>query len=86
MNIKLGLKTGLIFIFSLTLLALASLASADGVKYLYDDIGQLKKVVDEDGNVATYNYDALGNLLSITRSTGGYSHWRLLISLLKLLR
>ncbi|MEW6215702.1 MAG: IPT/TIG domain-containing protein, partial [Nitrospirota bacterium] len=46
-------------------------STGEAVTYLYDDIGQLKKVVDENGNVATYNYDALGNLLSITRSTGG---------------
>lgn len=49
----------------------SSLALAADLKYLYDDLGQLKKVVDEAGNVATYNYDAVGNLLSITRSTGG---------------
>jgi YD repeat-containing protein len=29
------------------------------------------QVVDGQGNVATYNYDAVGNLLSIIRSTGG---------------
>ena len=28
-------------------------------------------MVDGKGNVATYTYDAVGNLLSITRSTGG---------------
>jgi YD repeat-containing protein len=39
------------------------------VQYLYDDVGRLIKVVDPSGNVATYNYDAVGNLLSITRST-----------------
>ncbi len=71
MKIKHWSKTGLIFIFSLMLLTLASSAFADGVKYLYDDIGQLKKVVDEEGNVASYNYDVLGNLLSIARSAGG---------------
>jgi YD repeat-containing protein len=29
-------------------------------------------VVDGQGNVATYNYDAVGNPLSITRNTGKY--------------
>jgi YD repeat-containing protein len=28
-------------------------------------------VIDGQGNVATYTYDAVGNLLSITRNTGG---------------
>ena len=39
------------------------------IQYFYDDIGRLTKVIDESGNVATYSYDAVGNLLSITRST-----------------
>jgi len=33
----------------------------------------LTTVVDPSGNVATYNYDAVGNLLSITRSTSSPS-------------
>jgi YD repeat-containing protein len=39
------------------------------VQYFYDDLGRLTKVVDQNGNVATYRYDAVGNLLSITRTT-----------------
>jgi YD repeat-containing protein len=39
------------------------------VQYFYDDVGRLSRVVDTNGNVATYYYDAVGNLLSITRST-----------------
>jgi YD repeat-containing protein len=31
-------------------------------------LGRLVKVVDQNGNIATYSYDAVGNLLSITRS------------------
>src|SRR6267378_2239522 len=34
---------------------------------------RLTTVVDPSGNVATYNYDAVGNLLSITRSTSSPS-------------
>ncbi len=48
-----------------------TLAVADQAQYIYDDLGRLSKVIDGQGNVATYNYDAVGNLLSITRSTGG---------------
>jgi YD repeat-containing protein len=40
--------------------------STGPVQYVYDDLGRLVKVVDQNGNVATYNYDAAGNLLSIT--------------------
>ena len=32
-------------------------------------LGRLTQVIDPSGNTATYNYDAVGNLLSITRST-----------------
>ena len=45
--------------------------SADQAQYIYDDLGRLAKVIDGQGNVATYNYDAVGNLLSLTRNTGG---------------
>jgi len=44
---------------------------ADQAHYIYDDLGRLSQVIDGQGNVATYNYDAVGNLLSITRNTGG---------------
>lgn len=35
------------------------------VHYIYDDLGRLAAVVDEDGNAATYSYDAVGNILAI---------------------
>jgi YD repeat-containing protein len=46
-------------------------AVADTAHYIYDDLGRLSQVIDGQGNVVTYNYDAVGNLLSITLSTGG---------------
>lgn len=46
---------------------------ADQAQCIYDDLGRLSQVIDGQG-VATYNYDAVGNLLSITRSTGGCRH------------
>ena len=42
--------------------------SGSPVQYFYDDLGRLVKVVDQNGNFATYSYDAVGNLLSITRA------------------
>ncbi|WP_175304441.1 RHS repeat domain-containing protein [Candidatus Nitrospira nitrificans] len=44
---------------------------ADQAQYIYDDLGRLSQMIDGQGNVATYTYDAVGNLLSITRNTGG---------------
>ncbi|MBX9659928.1 MAG: Ig-like domain-containing protein [Nitrospiraceae bacterium] len=56
----------------LMLCALApTLVVADQAQYIYDDLGRLSQVIDGQGNVATYSYDAVGNLLSITRNTGG---------------
>lgn len=50
--------------------ALPALAQGSSpVQYFYDDLGRLTKVVDQSGNLAVYHYDAVGNLLSITRST-----------------
>jgi YD repeat-containing protein len=49
---------------SIILLLISHAAFADEVKYTYDDLGRLYQVVDSQGNVATYNYDAVGNLLS----------------------
>ena len=37
-------------------------------QYLYDDIGQLTKVVDSTGIVIEYIYDAVGNMLEVRRS------------------
>ena len=53
-------------------LAIASaplLGQGGGVRYYYDDAGRLIQVIDQNGSVATYSYDAVGNLLSITRSS-----------------
>ena len=40
---------------------------ADAPAYVYDDAGRLTAVIDPTGDTAIYNYDAVGNLLSITR-------------------
>jgi YD repeat-containing protein len=43
--------------------------TAETLQASYDDDGQLIKVIDPSGNVTTYTYDAIGNMLSITTST-----------------
>lgn len=37
------------------------------IHYIYDDLGRLVGMVDQDGNAATYTYDAVGNILAIGR-------------------
>ncbi len=43
-------------------------AQADEQHYVYDPLGRLQKVIDPVGHAATYYYDAVGNLLAITRT------------------
>lgn len=65
--VRKAMLTDLIF---LLLVGVASpLWAQNNVQYVYDGLGRLTQVIDPSGNVATYNYDAVGNLLSITRST-----------------
>ena len=56
-------------LWTAVLLVSPAQVSADQATYIYDDLGHLSQVIDGQGNVTTYNYDAVGNLLSITRST-----------------
>src|SRR6059036_981846 len=46
---------------------------ADQAQYFYDELGRLTAVVDGQGNVAVYTYDAVGNLLSVQRFSAGGS-------------
>jgi len=59
----------LAFVLRTLLISLVAVgaAHAAGVTYTYDDLGRLHQVIDQDGNVATYNYDAVGNIVSIER-------------------
>ncbi|MCZ7624703.1 MAG: IPT/TIG domain-containing protein [Candidatus Methylomirabilis sp.] len=50
-------------------LAVSAQAQVASVSYLYDDLGRLMRVVNENNECATYEYDAVGNILSIKRST-----------------
>src|ERR1041385_3019986 len=40
-------------------------------QYFYDSRNQLARVIDSAGNVITYSYDEVGNILAITRTTVG---------------
>jgi YD repeat-containing protein len=59
--------TSLIFVFLLGFVP--PVWAQSNVQYVYDALGRLTQVIDPSGNAAVYNYDAVGNLLSITRST-----------------
>jgi YD repeat-containing protein len=61
---------GSIWALVITILA-TSLVSAQGgnISYIYDELGRLIAVVDQNGETARYAYDAVGNLLSISRQS-----------------
>ena len=44
------------------------IGAQSGVRYIYDELGRLVGVIDPNGDAAAYHYDAVGNLLSITRT------------------
>lgn len=46
-------------------------AQTEPVRYVYDELGRLVVVIDETGAAAIYQYDAVGNLLAITRQNAG---------------
>jgi YD repeat-containing protein len=46
-------------------------ADAPGVEYGYDELGRLVFVSDQTGSAATYTYDAVGNLIAISRVDSG---------------
>jgi YD repeat-containing protein len=47
------------------------LLTAQGITYVYDKAGRLTAVVNASGESAVYTYDAVGDLLSITRRPTG---------------
>jgi YD repeat-containing protein len=53
-------------VFLVGVLCLPAAPSADQAQYFYDPLGRLSAVIDGQGNIAVYSYDAVGNLLSIT--------------------
>jgi len=66
-------REGLAYGIALVALALSLTGPADAVAditYVYDELDRLVRVIRADGEAATYSYDAVGNLLSITRSSG----------------
>jgi YD repeat-containing protein len=52
---------------AVSLATLPAIAQQANVNYVYDELGRLVAVIDQQGDVARYNYDAVGNLLSIER-------------------
>ena len=56
-------------LWAAVLLVSSALVPADQETYSYDDLARLPQVIDGQGNVATYKYDAVGKLLLIARST-----------------
>lgn len=58
-----------LFVSVYILLVIPSLLFADSVEYLYDDLGRLVRVTGASNNRMLYQYDEVGNLMSITKET-----------------
>ena len=56
-------------IAGVALLTCASAQSLTTFEYLYDSLNQLSRVIDSEGNVLTYTYDQVGNILAVDRTT-----------------
>ena len=53
----------------LFLFSIVPSSSSNTLQYVYDDLGRLNVAADENGNYAVYEYDEVGNLLSISNGT-----------------
>jgi YD repeat-containing protein len=60
-------RISLLSLVLLIVLPVTASAQAANVQYVYDPLGRLTGVIDQQGNVARYTYDAVGNLLAIER-------------------
>ncbi len=54
-----------LLVFFLLILAFAHICHAGQSQYIYDDLGRLSRVIDQDGNYLFYEYDSVGNLTAI---------------------
>jgi YD repeat-containing protein len=53
------------------LLLIPALVAAQTWQYLYDEVGRLKSAIAPSGDRADYEYDAVGNIVAIRRSSAG---------------
>lgn len=64
------IRHGLVVI-ALLVCATFALAQSGPIRYVYDELGRLIGVIDQNGDAASYHYDAVGNLTGITRTSAG---------------
>jgi RHS repeat-associated protein len=68
---SIALASGIAALLGALLLSFATPAFAD-IRYLYDELGRLVRVIREDGEAASYHYlsDGLGSILGLTDAAG----------------
>jgi YD repeat-containing protein len=63
------LPSSLTFLLAILVSVRCPAQSAAGIKAYYDDSGRIIKVIDSSGNEIDYTYDAVGNIIQITRGS-----------------
>lgn len=62
---------GIVFLIAILSFSASDTLSQNSEQYFYGNLGRLTRVLQSDGQIATYQYDTVGNLLGIFRTTGG---------------
>ena len=61
------IRRALLIIIGWILILTVQAVQGQEIRYVYDDLGRLIAVMDQQGNIAIYEYDAVGNILAIRR-------------------
>jgi YD repeat-containing protein len=64
---KNSIKNILVICLAVIVFTLSATAQSGTTQYVYDDNGRLKAIIAPNGETSVYEYDAAGNILSITR-------------------
>lgn len=75
MQVPHSLQKKILFCLLVIIFATAASTNSSGsnVQYIYDDLGRLNKTIDEDGVFSVYEYDEVGNLISLATTSSNNS-------------
>jgi hypothetical protein len=59
--------------FFVVVYILTSACTATATQYIYDDLGRLSRIIDDNNNYLIYEYDSVGNFMTIKKGTASAS-------------